>query len=66
MDRKDSSGDARADLWEVIMEKRIRMGIIGTGLIFNRHYNGIKASPDAELTAICDRDETALKEKAKL
>lgn len=67
MDRVDFSGIARADFWEVIMEKtKIRMGIIGTGLIFNRHYSGIKTSQDAELTAICDRDETALREKAKL
>ena len=42
------------------------MGIIGTGLIFNRHYNGIKASPDAELVAICDMNEKALNEKAQL
>ena len=47
-------------------KKKIRMGIIGTGLIFNRHYNGIKASPDAELAAICDMNENALKDKAQL
>jgi len=47
-------------------KKKIKMGIIGTGLIFNRHYNGIKASPDAELVAICDMNEKALNEKAQL
>ncbi len=47
-------------------KKKIRMGIVGAGLIFNRHYNGIKASPDAELTAICDTNENSLKEKSKL
>ncbi len=47
-------------------KKKIRMGIIGTGLIFNRHYNGIQASPDGELAAICDMNEKALNEKADL
>ncbi|MEN6562106.1 MAG: Gfo/Idh/MocA family oxidoreductase [Christensenella sp.] len=47
-------------------KKKIRMGIIGAGLIFNRHYNGIKASPDAELAAICDMNEQALRQKAQL
>ena len=46
-------------------KKKIRMGIIGTGMIFNRHYNGIKGSPDAELTAICDANEKALRKKAQ-
>ena len=44
-------------------KKKIRMGIIGTGMIFARHYNGIMASKDAELTAICDSNEDALKKK---
>lgn len=47
-------------------KKKIKMGIIGTGLISNRHHNGIKASPDAELVAICDMNEKALNEKAQL
>lgn len=47
-------------------KKRIRMGIIGLGLIFNRHYNGIKGSKDAELVAICDNNEKALEEKRVL
>lgn len=49
------------------MEKKlIRVGVIGTGLIFNRHFAGIKNSPDAEVTAICDTNTKALEEKAAL
>ena len=49
------------------MEKKvIRIGVIGTGLIFNRHLAGIKNSPDAEVTAICDNNVKALEEKAAL
>lgn len=44
-------------------KKKIRMGIIGTGMIFTRHYNGIMASKDAELAAICDSNEEALMKK---
>lgn len=39
---------------------RIRMGIIGLGGISNMHINGILRSPDAELAAVCDSNETLL------
>ena len=49
------------------MEKKIiRVGMVGTGMIFDRHCRGIKASPDAEVTAICDVNKDALARKAKL
>ena len=49
------------------MEKKIiRVGMVGTGMIFDRHCRGIKASPDAEVTAICDVSREALKKKAML
>lgn len=44
------------------MEK-IKMGIIGIGDIAEAHIEGIKASPDAELIAICDTNEELLKIK---
>lgn len=48
------------------MEKKvIRMGVVGTGLIFKRHCAGIMASPDAVLTAMCDTDKATLEEKAR-
>lgn len=49
------------------MEKKIiRVGMVGTGMIFDRHCRGIKASPDAEVTAICDVSREALKKKTML
>jgi predicted dehydrogenase len=44
--------------------ERIRMGVIGAGGISHTHINGIIASPDAELTAICDVNEAVLNERA--
>ena len=46
-------------------KKKIRMGVIGLGGISNSHIRGIKASPDAELVAICDIKEDVLDEKGK-
>lgn len=49
------------------MEKKmIRVGMVGTGMIFDRHCRGIKASPDAEVTAICDVNRDALSKKARI
>lgn len=45
--------------------KIIRIGAVGTGMIFNRHNKGISNSPDAVLTAICDTDENMLEKKAQ-
>lgn len=46
------------------MEKKmIRVGMVGTGMIFDRHCRGIKASPDAEVTAICDVNRDALSKR---
>lgn len=45
--------------------KKIRMGVIGIGGISNVHIEGILASPDAELVALCDINENVLKEKAE-
>lgn len=45
-------------------KKLIRVGMVGTGMIFDRHVRGIKASPDAEVTAICDVSKDMLKKKA--
>lgn len=48
------------------MEKRIiRVGAVGTGMIFDRHNRGIANSPDAVLTAMCDTDKNALLTKAE-
>lgn len=44
--------------------KKIRMGVIGAGNISVSHINGIIASPDAELVAICDVNEMTLNERA--
>ena len=41
-------------------EKKLRIGIIGTGRISGGHINGIKKSRNGELTAICDIDEEKL------
>ena len=47
------------------MEKKlIRVGMVGTGMIFDRHCRGIAASPDAVVTAICDVSREALAKKA--
>lgn len=45
--------------------KKIRMGVVGLGGISNVHISGILASPDAELAALCDIDESVLQEKAE-
>lgn len=46
-------------------KKIIRVGAVGTGMIFNRHNKGITKSPDAVLMAICDTDEKMLAKKAE-
>lgn len=45
-------------------KKQIRVGMVGTGMIFDRHCRGIAASPDAVVTAICDVRPEVLKKKA--
>ena len=44
-------------------KKKIRMGIIGLGGISKSHIRGINASADAELSAVCDVNEEAVKQK---
>jgi predicted dehydrogenase len=39
---------------------KIRIGIVGTGQRATAHAKAIVASPDAELTVLCDRDEKRL------
>lgn len=46
--------------------KKIRMGVIGTGNIAGLHIGGILSNTSAELTALCDVNEKALKAAAKL
>ena len=46
--------------------KKIRMGIVGVGGVSGGHIRGTIASPDAELAAFCDINETTLKTKSAL
>lgn len=46
--------------------KKIRMGVIGSGGISRIHIEGILASPDAELVALCDINGSVLQEKAEM
>lgn len=41
-------------------ERRIRYGMIGTGMMGMEHIQNLKVTPGAELTAICDPVETSL------
>lgn len=43
---------------------RIRVGVIGAGIISGQHISGIIESKDAELVAICDTNEAALHARA--
>lgn len=44
--------------------KKIRIGVIGAGNISIGHIDGIIKCPDAEVTAICDVNEAAMKKRA--
>lgn len=46
------------------MTEKLRVGLIGCGYISYQHGPGWIASPDAELVAVCDQDETRAKARA--
>jgi predicted dehydrogenase len=47
------------------MDKKIKIGIIGTGTISHEHIKSYKKNPNVELYAFCDIDEKKLAEMAK-
>ncbi len=47
------------------MEKKLKIGIVGLGLVATPHFKGYASHPSAEVKAVCDRDEARAKEFAK-
>ena len=43
---------------------RVRVGIVGLGLVCASHIKGYQSHPDAEVVAVCDLDEARAKEVA--
>lgn len=41
--------------------RRLKVGIVGCGNISDRHYRSYKQLPNADIVAICDRDEAHVK-----
>jgi predicted dehydrogenase len=41
---------------------RVKVGIVGLGLVCDSHIKGYQAHPDAEVVAVCDLDEARAKE----
>jgi len=46
------------------MSKKLRIGIVGCGLISGRHIKAYEAIPDVELVAFCDVDESKVEDIA--
>ena len=46
--------------------QKLRVGIVGCGSIFHYHYNFIKTYTNADVVAIADRDEEALRKASTL
>ena len=42
--------------------KKVRVGLVGLGLVSDSHVKGFQAHPDAEVVAVCDIDEAHAKE----
>ena len=42
--------------------KKVRVGLVGLGLVSDSHIKGFQAHPDAEVVAVCDIDEAHAKE----
>ena len=47
------------------MNKKLRVGIIGLGRIFDLHCLGYLENPDAEIVALCDTQKDLLQKRAK-
>lgn len=55
-----------ADTRLPILDRKIRFAVVGCGRISGKHFDAIRAHADrAELVAVCDTDETVLKEVAE-
>ena len=47
------------------MSRKVRLGIIGVGWPGREHLKGLKTCADAEIVALCDLDDSLLKDVAK-
>ena len=48
------------------MSQKIKVGIVGLGLVSTSHYKGYASYPDAEVIAVCDTDLSRAREFANL
>jgi len=44
---------------------KVKVGVVGLGLVSFSHMDAYQAHPDAEIIAVCDRDEEKAKKRQK-